>query len=83
MQGVEQPRLQGWYAPRVRGALAVVGGLAARRRPPAARLRLRLLPRAEGPTDLRFEHDAFRLTATLETGGQAYAITVVQGEIEW
>jgi hypothetical protein len=41
-----------------------------------------LLPRAEGPTDLRFEHDAFRLGATLETGGEAYEITVVQGEVE-
>ena len=41
-----------------------------------------LLPRTEGPTGLRFEHDAFRLSATLETGGQAYDITVVQGEVE-
>jgi hypothetical protein len=41
-----------------------------------------LLPRAEGPTDLRFEHDAFRLSARLETGGRTYAITVVQGEVE-
>jgi hypothetical protein len=82
VQGVEEPQLQGWYAPRhgerwpstvvslvVGGRLPLVFGYA-------------LLPRAEGPTDLRFEHDAFRLGATLETGGEAYEITVVQGEVE-
>jgi hypothetical protein len=82
VQGVEEPALQGWYAPRhgERWPSSVVSLVAGGRLPLV--FGYALLPRAEGPTDLRFEHDAFRLSATLETGGRTYAITVVQGEVE-
>jgi len=41
-----------------------------------------LVPRADGPTAVHFEHDAFRLHARLSTGGVEYRMTVVQGDVE-
>jgi hypothetical protein len=80
-QGVTDPP-QGWYASRpgerhpapaltllVAGSLPLVFGYA-------------LVPRIEAPATLRFEHDAFRLHATLGLGADEYVLSVVQGDVE-
>ncbi len=80
--GAEEPQPHGWYAARhgerwpasvltlaARGQLPLVFGYA-------------LLPRTEVPAFLHFEHDAFRLQATLAIGEREFGITVVQGDVE-
>jgi heparinase II/III-like protein len=80
--GVGEPRPQGWYAARsgerrpapvlslvTSGRLPFVFGYA-------------LVPRSTDPVDLRFEHDAFHLRATLRAGGTTWIMTVVQGDVE-
>lgn len=80
--GVEQPAPQGWYAARhgERRPAQVLSLLASGRLPIV--FGYALLPRHDGPAALRFDHDAFRLHATLVTGGAEYAISVVQGDVE-
>jgi uncharacterized heparinase superfamily protein len=80
--GVETPVLQGWYTARhgQRRAAPVVS-LAASVRLPFV-FGYALVPRADGPTAVEFEHDAFRLHARLRTGGVEYRMTVVQGDVE-
>ena len=80
--GVEGPAPQGWYAPRPgeRRPAAVIS-LAHEGRAPLV-LGYALLPRADGPASLAFEHDAFRLHVTLTTGGHEYGLSVVQGDVE-
>jgi len=79
--GVEAPRAQGWYAARhgERQAAPVLSLLASPRLPHV--MGYALVPRSEGPVELHFEHDVFRLTARLRTGGIEYAMTVVQGDV--
>jgi uncharacterized heparinase superfamily protein len=80
--GVDAPRLQGWHAPRPgERRPAQVLSLAVHERLPAL-LGYALLPRGEGEAALGFTHDAFRLQATLRTGGREYVLTVVQGDVE-
>jgi Heparinase II/III-like protein len=80
--GVEAPAPQGWYAARY-GARrpAPVISLAASVRLPFV-FGYALVPHPAGPTAVEFEHDAFRLHATLRTGGVEYRMAVVQGDVE-
>jgi heparinase II/III-like protein len=82
VHGVEAPRPQGWYAPRpgVRRPSPVLSIGRAARLPFA--LAYAMLPRVDEPAALDLEHDAFRLHATLRSGGLEYRLTVVQGEVE-
>jgi hypothetical protein len=81
VQGAEDPP-QGWYAARAgEREPAAVLSLRARGRLPLV-FGYALLPRAEGPAKLEFEHDAFRLGATLKAGGQEFLLSVVQGDVE-
>lgn len=79
--GDDGPPPQGWYAARygerwpapvltlvAGGQLPLVFGYA-------------LLPRTDVPAFVHFEHDAFRLHATLAVGEREYALTVVQGDV--
>jgi len=80
--GVETPAPQGWYAARHgERRPAPVVSLAASVRLPFV-FGYALVPRADGPTAVHFEHDAFRLHARLSTGGVEYRMTVVQGDVE-
>ncbi|HJQ83581.1 MAG TPA: alginate lyase family protein [Candidatus Binatia bacterium] len=80
--GVGEPRPQGWYAARPgERRPAPVLSLAATGRLPLV-LGYALVPRAVGPLDLRFQHDAFRLDAILRAGGTEWTMTVVQGDVE-
>jgi uncharacterized heparinase superfamily protein len=80
--GVEGVRPQGWYAARHgdRRPAPVLSLVASGRLPYV--FGYALVPRAVGPVDLRFAHDAFRLDAVLRAGGVEYAMTVVQGDVE-
>ncbi len=82
VQGEESERPQGWYAPRhgdrwpapalslvADGRLPLVFGYA-------------LLPRTDGPAELSFDHDAFRLHARLVIGAEEHLLSVVQGDVE-
>jgi hypothetical protein len=83
VQGVEEPRPQGWVAARAgERRPAPVLSLAAAGRLPLA-FGYALLPRAGGPAALHLEHDAFRLHVELRAGDQVYLLTVVQGEVEF
>jgi hypothetical protein len=81
-QGIEEPRPQGWYAARPgdRRPAPVVSLLAHGRLPLV--FGYALLPRADPPAALHFEHDAFRLRATLRTDEHEYLLTVLQGDVE-
>ena len=80
--GEDGPWPQGWYAARhgerwpapvlafeTQGPLPLVFGYA-------------LLPRSDAPAFVSFEHDAFRLQATLVVGEREYALSVLQGDVE-
>src|SRR5438876_1110291 len=80
--GVETPAPQGWYAARHgERRPAPVISLAASVRLPFV-FGYALVPRADGPTAVHFEHDAFRLHARLSPAGVEYRMTVVQGDVE-
>jgi uncharacterized heparinase superfamily protein len=82
VRGVEQPRPQGWYAARHgerRPAASL--SLAASARLPYV-FGYALVPRSNAPVGVRFEHDAFRLKATVRVGAVEYLMTVVQGDVE-
>ncbi len=73
---------QGWYAARHgERRPASVLSLAAEARLPYV-FGYALVPRSDAPVELRFEHDAFHLHATLQTGGEEYVLSVVQGDVE-
>jgi hypothetical protein len=80
--GVEDPAPQGWYAARhgERRAAPVLSLGASVRLPYV--FGYALVPRSVGPSELHLEHDAFRLRATLSTGGVEHRMTVVQGDVE-
>jgi hypothetical protein len=80
--GVGAPRPQGWYAARhgERRPAPVLSLHATARLPHV--LGYALVPRSDGPVELAFTHDAFRLHAALRLGGTEYAMTVVQGDVE-
>lgn len=82
LRGVDGDVPQGWYGPRPGERLtAPVVSLAAEARLPFV-FGYALVPRSDTPAVLRLEHDAFHLHATLETGGEEYALSVVQGDVE-
>ncbi len=80
--GVAEPRPQGWYAARhgTRRPAPVLSLAAAGRLPLV--FGYALVPRGAGPVELRFDHDAFRLDATLTLDGAEHVMTVVQGDVE-
>jgi hypothetical protein len=82
VNGIEEPAIQGWYAPRhgerlvapvvsvlADGALPLVFGYA-------------ILPRSGGPASLAFEHDAFQLRVTLRTAEHDYVVSTLQDDVE-
>ena len=80
--GTGEPNPQGWYAPRPRErSAAQVLSLVTGGRLPLV-FGYALLPRSEGAAELRLEHDAFRLSAMLRTGGQEYVLSALQGDVE-
>jgi hypothetical protein len=81
-QGIEEPRPQGWYAARPgnRRPAPVVSFLAHGKLPRV--FGYALLPRVNPPAALHFEHDAFRLRATLRTDEHVYLLTVLQGDVD-
>jgi uncharacterized heparinase superfamily protein len=80
--GVDGPRPQGWYAARRGGRRpAPVLSLHTTARLPHV-LGYALVPRAEGPVNVRLAHDTFRLDASLSIADTEYTMTVVQGDVE-
>ncbi len=82
VHGVEAPRPQGWYAPRLGERMPAPVLALLTEGPLPLLLGYALLPRVDGPAELRLEHDAFRLHATLVTGEREYLLSVVQGDVE-
>ena len=82
MHGLVEPSCQGWYAGRAgeRQAATVLSLVKSAEAPFV--FGYALLPRANGPAALTFEHDAFHFRATLVTEGHEYRIRADQGDVE-
>ena len=82
VHGLVEPSCQGWYAGRAgeRQAATVLSLVKSAEAPFV--FGYALLPRANGPAALTFEHDAFHFRATLVTEGHEYRIRADQGDVE-
>src|SRR5262249_1302008 len=82
VHGLVEPNCQGWYAGSIGERRPATGMSPGEGGEAPFVFGYALLPRANGPATLRFEHDAFHFVATLVTEGHEYRIRAEQGDVE-